>query len=80
MKKKILRFIENKYDLKSIDINNSIKQINRQIEICEKNATINYPPNMKKSIDSLGKKKNKNYILYWNRWQHIYLLEAIFIS
>ena len=77
MKKKILRFIENKYDLKSIDISNSIKQINRQIEICEKNATINYPPNMKKSIDSLGKKKTKttfytgtggNIYIYWKQY------------
>ena len=76
-KKKILRFIENKYELKSIDINNIIKDINRQIEICEKNASINYPPNMKKSIDSLGKKKTKttfytgtggNIYIYWKQY------------
>lgn len=74
---KIHRFIENKYDLKSIDINNSIKDISKQIEICEKNATINYPPNMKKSIDSLGKKKTKttfytgtggNIYIYWKQY------------
>jgi lantibiotic modifying enzyme len=76
-KKKILRYIENKYDLKSIEIVNSIKDINKQIEICEKNATINYPPNMKKSIDSLGKKKTKttfytgtggNIYIYWKQY------------
>ena len=74
---KILRYVTNKYDLKSIDYNNSINQIKHQIEICEKNSEDKYPPNMKKSIDSLGKKKTKttfytgtggNIYIYWKQY------------
>ena len=76
-KSKVLRFIKNNYDIKSIDINNSQKTIFEQIQICEKNSMINYPPNMAKSIDSLGKKKTKttfytgtggNIYIYWKQY------------
>ena len=74
---KIKRFIKNQYDLKTIDINESIKKINEQIKICENNAKKNYPPNMEKSIDSLGKKKTRatfytgtggNIYIYWKQY------------
>ena len=76
-KPKVMRFIKNKYDLKTIDIKDSIKQINTQMELAEKNSLDKYPPNMKKSIDSLGKKKYKttfytgtggNIYLYWRQY------------
>ena len=76
-KPKIMRFITNKYNLKIIDINNSIKKISERIEISEKESIENYPPNMKKSIDSLGKKKTKttfytgtggNIYIYWKQY------------
>ena len=74
---KIKRFIKNQYDLQKIDINKSIKLINEQIKICENNAKKNYPPNMEKSIDSLGKKKIRtsfytgtggNIYIYWKQY------------
>ena len=79
MKRKVLRFIKNNYDIKSLDINTSLKTIFAQMEIAEKNSSVNYPPNMTKSIDSLGK-RDKNNFLYRNRRKYIYLLETIFIS
>ena len=74
---KIKRFIKNQYDLKNIDINKSVNKINEQIKICESNAKKNYPPNMEKSIDSLGKKKIRatfytgtggNIYIYWKQY------------
>ena len=76
-KSKVLRFIKNNYDIKSIDINNSQKAIFEQIQICEKNSFVNYPPDMAKSIDSLGKRKTKptfysgtggNIYIYWKQY------------
>ena len=75
--KKIYRYIPNKYDLNSIDINNEINQIYENIELMEKNSNINYPPNMTKSINSLGQKKTKttfytgtggNIYIYWKQY------------
>ena len=72
-----MRFIKNKYNIKEIDINCSIKKISEQIENCEKNSIENYPPNMKKSIDSLGRKRTKtsfytgtggNIYIYWKQY------------
>jgi len=74
---KIKRFIKNQFNLQKIDINKSIKEINEQIKICEINAQKNYPPNMDKSIDSLGKKKIRatfytgtggNIYIYWKQY------------
>ena len=74
---KVLRFIKNNYDIKSIDINNSLKAIIGQMEICEKNSSVNYPPNMTKSIDSLGKRRTRtsfytgtggNIYIYWKQY------------
>ena len=74
---KRLRFIPNKYDLNSIDIEKDIKLIYDNIQICEKNSIKYYPPNMSKSIDSLGKKKTKttfytgtggNIYIYWKQY------------
>ena len=74
---KRLRFIPNKYDLNSIDIEKDIKLIYDNIQICEKNSIKYYPPNMTKSIDSLGKKKTKttfytgtggNIYIYWKQY------------
>ena len=76
-KSKVLRFIKNNYDTKLIDINKSQKKIFEQIQICEKNSLVNYPPNMAKSIDSLGKRKTKtsfytgtggNIYIYWKQY------------
>ena len=72
-----MRFINNKYDINSIDINKSKKEIVKQIEICEKNSLEKYPPTMSKSIDSLGKRKTKtsfytgtggNIYIYWKQY------------
>ena len=77
MKRKVLRYIKNNYDIKSIDINNSLNTILGQIEIAEKNSSVNYPPNMTKSIDSQGKRKTKttfytgkggNIYIYWKQY------------
>ena len=77
MKRKVLRFIKNNYDIKSLDINTSLKTIFAQMEIAEKNSSVNYPPNMTKSIDSLGKRKIKttfytgtggNIYIYWKQY------------
>ena len=74
---KVMRYIKNKYNLNTIDIKDSTKQIISQMEITEKNSINNYPPNMKKSIDSLGKKRSKtsfytgtggNIYLYWKQY------------
>ena len=71
------RFIKNNYDLKKIDINKSINEIKEQIKICEKNAKINYPPDMRTSIDSLGNKEidtsfyigtGGNIYIYWKQY------------
>ena len=76
-KQKIKRYIKNKFDINSIDIQSSIKEIIKQIEISEQNSQINYPPNMSKSIDSLGNKKTKptfytgtagNIYIYWKQY------------
>ena len=76
-KHKIKRFIKNQYNINSIDIKSSIKQILEQIEISEKSAQINFPPEMSKSIDSLGNKKTKptfyvgtagNIYIYWKQY------------
>ena len=72
-----MRFINNKYNLKTIDINKDIKKIYEQIEINEARSLEKYPPNMKKSIDSLGNKKTKttfytgtggNIYIYWKQY------------
>ena len=74
---KVMRFIKNKYDIKAIDIKSAVKKITEQMEISEKNSIEKYPPNMKKSIDSLGKKKYKttfytgtggNIYIYWKQY------------
>ena len=74
---KVMRFINNKYNLKTIDINKDIKKIYEQIEINEARSLEKYPPNMKKSIDSLGNKKTKttfytgtggNIYIYWKQY------------
>ena len=76
-KSKRLRFIPNKYDLNSIDIEKEVKTIYAHINLCEKNSEKYYPPNMSKSIDSLGKKKVKptfytgtagNIYIYWKQY------------
>ena len=76
-KSKRLRFIPNKYDLNSIDIEKEVKSIYAHINLCEKNSEKYYPPNMSKSIDSLGKKKVKptfytgtagNIYIYWKQY------------
>ena len=77
MKRKVLRYIKNNYDIKSIDINNSLNTLLGQMEIAEKNSSVNYPPNMTKSIDSQGKRKTKttfytgtggNIYIYWKQY------------
>ena len=76
-KSKRLRYIQNKYDLNSIDINKELKEIYSHIELSEKNSQKYFPPNMSKSIDSLGKKKIKttfytgtggNIYIYWKQY------------
>ena len=76
-KSKRLRFIPNKYDLNLIDINKDIKEIYQHIELSEKSSRKYFPPNMSKSIDSLGKKKIKttfytgtggNIYIYWKQY------------
>ena len=80
MKKKSskrLRYIPNNYNLNSIDINAEMKEIYSNIELCEKNSSVYYPPNMSKSINSLGKKKTRptfytgtggNIYIYWKQY------------
>ena len=80
MKKKSskrLRYIPNNYNLNSIDINAEMKEIYSNIELCEKNSSVYYPPNMSKSINSLGKEKTKptfytgtggNIYIYWKQY------------
>ena len=80
MKKKSskrLRYIPNNYNLDSIDINAEMKEIYSNIELCEKNSSVYYPPNMSKSINSLGKEKTKptfytgtggNIYIYWKQY------------
>ena len=74
---KRLRFIPNKYDLNSIKIDKDIESIYSNIKLCEENSSKYYPPNMSKSIDSLGKKKTKttfytgtggNIYIYWKQY------------
>ena len=76
-KSKRLRFIPNKYDLNLININKDIKEIYQHIELSEKSSRKYFPPNMSKSIDSLGKKKIKttfytgtggNIYIYWKQY------------
>ena len=76
-KSKRLRYIQNKYDLNFIDINKELKEIYSHIELSEKNSQKYFPPNMSKSIDSLGKKKIKttfytgtggNIYIYWKQY------------
>ena len=80
MKKKSskrLRYIPNNYNLNSIDINAEMKEIYSNIELCEKNSSVYYPPNMSKSINSLSKEKTKptfytgtggNIYIYWKQY------------
>ena len=80
MKKKSskrLRYIPNNYNLNSIDINAEMKEIYSNIELCEKNSSVYYPPNMSKSINSLGREKTKptfytgtggNIYIYWKQY------------
>ena len=74
---KIKRFIVNNYDLNKININEHLKNIYNQIKIAEKSSKENYPPNMSKSINSLGKKKTRptfytgtggNIYIYWKQY------------
>ena len=74
---KRLRFIPNKYDLNSIKIDKDIESIYSNIKLYEENSSKYYPPNMSKSIDSLGKKKTKttfytgtggNIYIYWKQY------------
>ena len=80
-KSKRLRFIPNKYDLNSIDINKDLKEIYSHIELSEKNSKKYFPPNMSKSIDSLGKKKmekKKLQILFlWEIVVFIYFIVSM---
>ena len=74
---KSIRYIENKYNLNNIDVKNIYNKILKQIEIKEKLFDSKYPPNINKSIDSLGKKENDtsfytgtggNIYLYWRQY------------
>ena len=74
---KIKRFIVNNYDQNKININEHLKNIYNQIKIAEKSSKENYPPNMSKSINSLGKKKTRptfytgtggNIYIYWKQY------------
>ena len=74
---KIKRFIVNNYDKNKININEHLKNIYNQIKIAEKSSKENYPPNMSKSINSLGKKKTRptfytgtggNIYIYWKQY------------
>ena len=75
--KKIKRFFLNTYDLNKININTDLQKIYQQIEITEKNSNKNYPPNMDKKINSLGKKRYEtsfytgtggNIYIYWKQY------------
>lgn len=57
MKKQRQRYIENTFDYKSLNIEDSIKQIKEVINLTEKNAKENYPPTCQYRVDSTGKKK-----------------------
>ena len=72
-----MRYIENKYDLNSIDINNCKYEILKQIKIKEKLLESKFPPNIDKRIDSLGKQMydtsfytgtGGNIYLYWRQY------------
>ena len=74
---KIKRFIVNKYDLNKIDINTDLQKIYQQINLTEKNSNKNYPPNMSKSINSLGEQEydtsfytgtGGNIYIYWKQY------------
>ena len=71
------RFIENRYDINGININNYKNMILNQIKIKEKIFDLYYPPNISKRIDSLGKQKTDisfytgtggNIYLYWRQY------------
>ena len=75
--KKIKRFFLNTYDLNKININTDLQKIYQQIEITEKNSDKNFPPNMDKKINSLGKKRYEtsfytgtggNIYIYWKQY------------
>ena len=75
--KKIKRFFLNTYDLNKININTDLQKIYQQIKIAEKNSEQNYPPNMAKKINSLGKKRHEtsfytgtggNIYIYWKQY------------
>ena len=77
MRRKNKRYIENTYDLKSIDINNYKYLILKEIEKKEKLFDLKYPPTTNKRIDSLGKQKvnatfytgtGGNIYLYWRQY------------
>ena len=77
MRRKNKRYIENTYDLKSIDINNYKFLILKEIEKKEKLFDLKYPPTANKSIDSLGKEEidssfytgtGGNIYLYWRQY------------
>ena len=76
-RKKIKRFINNQYDINKIDFNSYLTKIKNQIDILEKSSNKNYPPEMSKSINSLGEKEydtsfyvgtGGNIYIYWKQY------------
>jgi hypothetical protein len=76
-RKKIKRFINNQYDINKIDFNSYLTKIKNQINILEKSSNKNYPPEMSKSINSLGEKEydtsfyvgtGGNIYIYWKQY------------
>ena len=74
---RIKRFINNQYDINKIDINADLQKIMNQIAIAEKNSDKSFPPNMSKSINSLGEKEydtsfyvgtGGNIYIYWKQY------------
>ena len=77
MKRKIKRYIENNYDLKTIDINTYKLLILKEIEKKEKEFEFKCPPTINKRVDSLGKFEvdpsfytgtGGNIYLYWRQY------------
>ena len=76
-KRKVKRFINNQYDINKIDINAFLTKIKNQINILEKNSNKRYPPEMSKSINSLGEEEydtsfyvgtGGNIYIYWKQY------------
>ena len=77
MSRKVKRFIENKYDLQSINVDKYKNLILEKIKEKEKLFDLKCPPTLKKRIDSLGKNKTStsfytgtggNIYLYWRQY------------